>query len=203
MRRNSGFTLIEVMIALTLLVILTSALYGTYFSVTKAREKGGARVEERREISTTLGRLQQEISSALFLTGNTMTQANQKLHFVVEDRDSFGKPTSLLQLTTVTPPRIDPAPASDVAVVRYAVREKDGVLSLMRESKDVYLDIKPLRYPVMDVIEGFQVECYDGAKWVKTWDTALPGSRLPDKVRVTITVKGGEAFTTIVSLKRQ
>ena len=48
MRNNKGFTLIELLVALALLVILTGALYGTYFSVTKAREKGGARIEERR-----------------------------------------------------------------------------------------------------------------------------------------------------------
>ncbi|UFS72777.1 type II secretion system protein GspJ [Geomonas sp. RF6] len=180
------------MIALVLLVILTGALYGTYFSVMRAREKGGERVEERRELSTTLGKLHQEIASALYASGD------KRLHFVVEDRDAFGKPTSLLQFTTITPPRVDPAPASDLAVVRYSVQEKEGILSLMRESKDLYLDVKPLLYPIMDTVEGFSVECYDGGKWVKSWDTEL-NRRIPDKVRVTITLKGGEVFSTIAS----
>jgi general secretion pathway protein J len=193
MGNNKGFTLIELLVALALLVILTGALYGTYFSVTAAREKGGARIEARRELSTTLGTLHQEIASAFF-------GKNKLLHFVVEDRDSFGKPASLLEFTFVTPPRLSAAPTSDLSLVRYAVQDKEGVLTLTREARDPYLDtgVKTLPYPVMEVIEGFQVECYDGGKWVKSWDTALNG-HLPSNVRITLTLKGGEVFTTIAT----
>ena len=84
--------------------------------------------------------------------------------------------------------------------MRYAVQEKEGVLTLTRESRDPYLDasVQTLPYPVMDVVEGFLVECFDGGKWVKSWDTALNGF-LPKSVRITVTLKGGELFTTIVS----
>jgi general secretion pathway protein J len=197
MRNNRGFTLIELLIALALLVILAGALYGTYFSVVAAREKGGKRIEQRRELSTTLGKLHDELSSCFF------NKNNARLHFVVEDRDSFGKPASLLQFTAVAPPRIDPAPASDVVLVRYSVLEKDDEqqgLSLQRESRDPYLDVKvnSVPYPVVDEIEGFLVECWDGNKWVKSWDTALNGY-LPKQVRATLTLKGGEEFSTIAS----
>lgn len=197
MRRNlnsSGFTLIELLVAMALLVILTGALYGTYFSMMSAREKGGARIEERRELSTTLGKLHSEIASAFF------NKDNKRLHFVVEDRDAFGKPSSLLEFTAVAPPRADATPTSDLTLVRYSVQEKERVLTLMRESRDPYLSttVKSYPYPVMDVIQGFQVECYDGGKWVKSWDTALI-PRLPDSVRVTLTTKGGEVFTTVAS----
>lgn len=194
MPNNKGFTLIELLVALTLLVILTGALYGTYFSVISAREKGGMRIEQRRELSTTLGKMHNELASAFFV------KKNQRLHFVVEDKDSFGKPASMLEFTAIAPPRVDPAPASDLTLVRYSVQEKDGVLTLARESREPYLDpsVKSFPYPVMDAIEGFQVECYDGGKWVKSWDTALNGF-LPKSVRVTVTMKGGEVFTTVAS----
>jgi general secretion pathway protein J len=193
MRNHNGFTLIELLVALALLVILTGALYGTYFSVIAAREKGGSRIEARRELSTTLGNLHNEIASAYF-------SKNKLVHFVVEDRDSFGKPASLLEFTYLAPPRLTPAPASDLILTRYLVKEQEGVLTLTRESRDPYLDasVKSLPYPVMDVVEGFLVECYDGNKWVKSWDTALNGF-LPKSVRVTITLKGGELFTTLAS----
>ncbi len=196
MHNNKGFTLIELLVALTLLVILTGALYGTYFSVMAAREKGGVRIEQRRELSTTLGKLHSEVASAF------VKPKNKLLHFVVEDRDSFGKPASLLEFTTIAPPRIDPAPVSGLTLVRYSVQEKEGVLTLLRESRDPYLDarVKSFPYPVMDVIEGFLVECFDRGKWVKSWDTAPDLNRnLPERVRVTLTMKGGEVFTTIAS----
>jgi general secretion pathway protein J len=194
MRNNKGFTLIELLVALALLVILTGALYGTYFSVTAAREKGGARIEARRELSTTLGTLHRELASSFF------SKNKERVHFVVEDRDSFGKPASLLEFVAVTPPRLTPVPTSDLELVRYAVREKEGVLTLTRESRDPYLapSVKTLPYPVIEVIEGFLVECYDGSKWIKSWDSALNFAP-PKNVRVTLTLKGGEVFTTIAT----
>lgn len=193
---QKGFTLIELLVALTLLVILTGALYGTYFSVVSAREKGGARLEQRRELSTTLGKLHAELASAFF------NRKNKRLHLVVEDRDSFGKPAALLQFTCIAPPRIDPAPASDVTLIRYSVQEKDGTLNLMRESRDSFLDtsVKSVPYPVMEGIEGFQVECYNGGKWVKSWDTAPElNNNIPERIKVTVTLKGGEVFSTIAT----
>ncbi|QWV94029.1 type II secretion system protein GspJ [Geomonas oryzisoli] len=211
MRNNKGFTLIELLIALALLVILAGALYGTYFSVVAARDKGGIRMEERRELSATLGKLHDELTSVFYKAptssagATTTTATTQRFHFVVEDRDSFGKPASLLQFTALTPPRIDPSPASDLMVVRYSVREKDDdqILGLVREARDLYLDtsVASVPYPVMDRVEGFMVECWDGGKWVKTWDTAL-NNRLPNKVRVTITAKGGEVFSTVATLRK-
>src|SRR4051794_19506778 len=112
---NSGFTLIELMIALLLLVIVSGALYGTYFSVVGARDKAGQRIETRRELSSTLGKLHNEIASAYF------KRDNKKLRFSVDDRDSFGKPTSLLTFTALAPPRIEQAPGSDLVLVAYSV----------------------------------------------------------------------------------
>lgn len=208
MRNNRGFTLIELLIALALLVILAGALYGTYFSVVAAREKGGKRMEQRRELSMTLGKLHDELASTFYKKLDQTAQQNaaptNPYHFVVEDRDSFGKPASLLQFTSVVPPRVDTAPSSDLAVTRYSVQEKkEGeTLTLVRESRDLYLDhsVKSQSYPVVDEIDGFMVECWDGGKWVKTWDTALNG-RIPNKVRITLTLKGGESFSTIATLR--
>ena len=199
MLNNKGFTLIELLVALALLVILSGALYGTYFSVVAARDKAGARIEERRELATTLGKLRSELASAYFRRGN------DRLLMVVEDRDSFGKPASLLAFSTIAPPRFDAARASDLNLVSYFVKEKEGVLSLMRESRSPYLDksVKSVPYPVMEVIEGFQVECYDGGKWVKSWDSAPPpmNNNLPQQVRVTVTLKGGEVYSIIAAPK--
>lgn len=219
MRNNQGFTLIELLVALALLVILTGALYGTYFSVTAARERGGQRMESRREISATLGGLHNEIASMFYkagssaltskpasptgTTGNPSPSANKNLPnllFVVEDRDSYGKPASTLAFSFLAPPRVTPAPTSDLTLVKYSVNEKEGVLTLTREARDPYLEesVKSTPYPVIDVIEGFLVECYDGSKWVKTWDAKL-NNRIPKTVRVTITLKGGEVFSTVAS----
>jgi general secretion pathway protein J len=184
-RNNSGFTLLEILIALFLMVILSGALYGTYFAMVKSRDRATAGTEPLRDARATLDILCRELASAFYSKGN------KYLHFVVEDRDIFGKPSSTLDFTAVTTPLKGAAPSSDLVLVRYAPEEKEGKLLLMREERDVYLENEPLPYPQMEELQGFLVECYNGGKWVKSWDSDL-NNGLPQAVRVTLTIKDGE-----------
>jgi general secretion pathway protein J len=180
-----GFTLLEVLIALALLAIVAGALYGTYFSLTAGRDAATAGMERRRELRTTLDQLRRELSATYY------NKTNKRLHFVVEDRDSFGKPASTLTFTALAPPR-DDQPVSDQVDLRYQTLDKDGHRLLARQTKDIYLTGDPPRFPQMDEVEAFLVECSDdGSKWVKSWDDKI-NLRLPKMVRVTITVKEGE-----------
>src|SRR6266571_3692919 len=167
--QNRGFTLLEVLVALMLLVILSAALYGTYFSLMHGRETAVAKMNARRELSGTLDQLRRELSAAYYPQG---TQ-NLKLRFVVEDRDYFGKPASTLDFTAIAPPRSDGLIASDQVQVIYKAVEKEKTLLLTRQARDLYVTVDPLPYPQMEELEGFLVECYDGGKWVKTWDTKV------------------------------
>ena len=185
LRNNSGFTLLETLVALFLMVILSGALYGTYFAIMKSRDRAVTATEPLRDVRATLDILRREITAAFY------SKKNKSLHFVVEDRDTFGKPSSTLDFTTVTTPLQGAAPSSDLIRVRYMPKEKDGNLLVMREERDVFLDIEPPPYPQMEEIQGFLVECYNGSIWVKSWDSSL-NSGLPQAVRVTLTIKDGK-----------
>jgi general secretion pathway protein J len=178
---SKGFTLLEILIALVLLAILTTALYGSYFAVVRARDRASEGMEARRELGSTLDLLRREISSTVFNSTD-----KQHLRFVVEDRDNFGKPASNLELTTLSPPSGLLRSESGVMDVKYRMLEKDKQQILTRQEKDVLFtsDTVPV-YPQMEHISAFLVECYDGSKWVKSWDTAL-NNRLPTKVRITV-----------------
>jgi general secretion pathway protein J len=188
--------LLEVLVALALLVILSGALYGTYFSLMRGREMAVLKMEARRELSTTLDQLRRELSAAFYNTNN------KRLHFVVEDRDFFGKPASTLDFTFIAPPSSSNLPTSDQVRAIYTAGEKDKKLILARQAQDLYMTANSLPYPLMKELEGFLVECYDGNEWVRTWDTVL-NNRLPKAVRVTLMVKEGEKtvnFSTITKL---
>ena len=190
---NKGFTLLEILIALLILVMLSGALYGTYFAVMKSRERATAGLEPLRDTRATLDGLRREIAAAYY------SGKNRKLHFVVEDRDMFGKPSSTLDFTTVTTPLSGPTPSSDLIVVRYKPEERQGKMLLTREEQDVYLEATSSPYPQIEHLEGFLVECYNGNSWVKSWDTAL-NNGLPEAVRVTLTIKESEkssSFSTV------
>jgi general secretion pathway protein J len=188
-RNNSGFTLLEVLIAVVLLGILSAALYGSYFGVIRARDRASAGMESRRELGATLDLIRREVSSAKFSKSNS-TNEPHPLKFVVEDRDNFGVPSSTLTLTTLAPPAGQGHSESGIVIVSYQMVEKDKKRILTRQERDLFSEESPVpAYPQMEQISSFLVECSsDGAKWVKTWDTAI-NNRPPTFVRVTVQVE--------------
>lgn len=194
MSRNKGFTLLEVLIALALLAILSAALYGTWFSLVRGRETAMTAMEDRRELRNTLDAVHRELSAALYTLGN------DRLHFVVEDRDFFGKPASTLNFTTISPPRSGTQAVSDQTEIRYVPLEREGKIVLAKQEKDAYGESEPFLFPQMEKIDGFLVECStDGEKWVRSWDTTLNRS-LPKMVKVSIQVKEGPQVVTFSTL---
>jgi general secretion pathway protein J len=183
------------LIALVLLVLLSGALYGTFFSVLRGSDAARERTEQIRDVRVTLDMLRRELSSAYF------DKNNLRLRFVVEDRDVFGKPASTLDFTAFTVPRHGSVASSDVMEARYEPVEKEGnKIILSRRTREIFLDVKPVSYPLTGQIDGFLVECYDGTSWVKSWDTKLNG-KLPKAVRITVLLPGRDKsvpFTAVV-----
>ncbi len=181
--RNSGFTLLEVLIAVVLLGILSAALYGSYFGVLRARDRAASGMESRRELGATLDLIRREVSSAQF------NRTDKRLRFVVEDRDNFGTPSSTLELTPLVPTAGQNRKESGIVTVAYRIAEKNKKRILTRQERDLFSEEDTvLAYPQMEQITGFLVECYDGAKWVKSWDSTINGT-LPKGVRVTVQVE--------------
>ncbi len=196
MCRSKGFTLIELLLAMALLVILSAALYGSFFAIMRGREIATEGAEGRRELRASLDLIRRELSSVIYKSNDKL------LRFVVEDRDAFGKPASTLTMTVISPPAVQ-LPCSDLQEVIYRVEEREGKLVLTRSGRDIFMTGKPLAYPQMDELEGFLVECEGvGNTWVKTWDTSVT-PRVPKNVRVTFTVREGDkkrAYSTVVKL---
>ena len=199
--RNNGFTLLEILIAVVLLGILTAALYGSYFGVLRARERASSGMESRRELGATLDLVRREVSSAPMIKAGL---TDKRLRFVVEDRDNFGAPSSTLELTTLAPPAGQSRSESGIVIVTYRIVEKDKKRILTRQERDLFSEESATpAYPQMEQISSFLVECYDGSKWVKSWDTAINGA-LPKSVRVTVQVEeeGKPLEFTMLSVPR-
>lgn len=196
--RNNGFTLLEVLIAVVLLGILSAALYGSYFGVLKARDRAAVGMESRRELGATLDLIRREVASAVY--NNT----DKRLHLVVEDRDNFGASSSMLELTTLAPPSGQTRKESGIVVVTYKMVEKDKKRILVRQERDLFSEETTIpAFPQMEQISAFLVECYDGSKWVKSWDSAI-NFKLPTSVRVTVQVEeeGKPVQFTVLSTPR-
>jgi general secretion pathway protein J len=182
MSSNKGFTLLEILIAVVLLGILSAALYGSYFTVLNARERASEGMEARRELGSTLDLIRREFAAAVY------NRDDKRLRFIVEDRDNFGRPASSLELTTMIPSSGQDRKESGISSVRYRLEEKDKRFILTRREQDIFFESADAKgYPQMERVSDFLVECYDGSKWVKSWDTALNGA-LPKMLRATVHV---------------
>ncbi len=176
-----GFTLLELLVALAAASFIILAITTTLFSLNRAHEVASQQMEQRRALRAGLDLLRRELSATLYQSGN------KQLRFLVEDRDYFGKPASTLSFITLAPPL--EGEASDQSVVQYKPEAEDKNIRLTRSARDFFQDASvPLKaFPLIDNLEGFLVECYDGSKWVKSWDTTLT-NRLPKQVRVTLSL---------------
>lgn len=212
MSKNSrGFTLLELLVALALMAILVSALYGTFFSLTAARDRAEAVSERSRELRTTLDKLRRELAAAWYKKAATTTDSTvvPKFRFEVEDRDFFGKPASILTFTTIVPPAAGSQPLSDLMEVEYRPTAVDQSMKLVRRAKDATLAVEPVAYTQMEDLQGFLVECSnDGTKWERTWSGKLRErtlsenrvSGLPAFIRVTLLVKDGDKNVPYVAI---
>lgn len=181
---SAGFTLLELLLALALGGLLLAGVYGSFFSLSTATLRAREEMEATRSIRGTLDLVRRELSSARFRRGS------EGHRFILLDRDRFGKPASVLTFATLTPP--SPQGVEDQAIVTWRTIEREERLILVRESIPAHRLGDPVAYPQMEDITGFLVECFDGAKWIRTWDSTVNG-RLPDRVRITITRKEGES----------
>jgi general secretion pathway protein J len=178
-----GFTLLEILIAVLLLGIITAVLYGSYFTVLRARERSSMAMEARRELGSTIDLLRREIASSIYIRGD------KRLRFVVEDRDIFGKPASNLELTALAPQSNQFRKESGIINIQYRPVEKEKRLILTRREQDSVIETAEIAaYPQMERISSFLVECYDGSKWVKSWNTDL-NMALPTVIRVTVQIE--------------
>ncbi|MDP2167880.1 MAG: prepilin-type N-terminal cleavage/methylation domain-containing protein [Thermodesulfovibrionales bacterium] len=180
--KNKGFTLIEVLIAVTLLSIILGALYSTFFLSERAMGAVDESLLKLRELRTALDTIGREVEAVSYSRTADYTA------FRVQDRDIYGKQASRFSFSCFSP--LSPG----LSMVSYYAEETDGRLVLFKK-------VKPARpgpfddeeAEIMEDIREFSVEVKSGDRWVRTWDAGETG-RVPEEIRVSITVsiKGRE-----------
>ncbi|MBI5407746.1 MAG: prepilin-type N-terminal cleavage/methylation domain-containing protein [Nitrospirae bacterium] len=177
----SGFTLIEVLVSITLLTVVLGAVYGSFFSVQRALERFDNVSLKYHDARTALDLMRREIESALLKdTGaDTETGKGGKTDFIIKDRDLLGKSTSILNFTAFS------LKSSTANTILYYVEEKDEKLDLLKKEAPSVIKAKEYTMEIVEGIEGFTVESLFNGKWVKTWDTSNTG-KIPDMLKISI-----------------
>ena len=177
-----GFTLIEVLLAVTITAILLVTIYGVFTSVSSAKNRIETEGEGYHQARVIFDRIGREIRGAYYLKGNAKTSFRGGLD---EERNPF-----LLLSTTATTPQGERQ--EGVAVVRYRLRkdaEIEGNKVLTRsEAPLVEEDKAPREYRLATGIEALQLRFSDGDNWQESWDSDSLNA-VPKMVEVALEIR--------------
>ena len=200
--RFRGFTLLEVLVAIAVLAVMSSLLYGA-FSGLKRTKEGVERINDRqREARLAMARMVRELQSAFISTHEPVppTRPIQKTIF----KGASGIPGDRIDFTSFAHRRLErDSRESDQSEISYYLAsnpEKPGVVDLLRRESAI-IDLYPERGGRLDVM-ATDVDLFDVAflepqtiQWIETWDsTQSLGQlgRLPTQVKLTLVLNGGK-----------
>lgn len=188
---RGGFTLLELIVAMGMVVILAASLYVSMRVALKTTAGAEAAIEPSRNVEAAMEIIRQDIQNAL--PPKPVSNNPQMLQQFegTDGRDDRGHDGDDLVLYTTAdaPDDVDgncdakrvemaigiPAGSTDHALIRYVTR------SLTSENPPA-----PAQEIVLRGIEGFNVQYYDGSEWLDAWDSTQEGDTLPTAVQVTL-----------------
>jgi prepilin-type N-terminal cleavage/methylation domain-containing protein len=193
--RRGGFTLLEILLALSVLSVLLLLLLSAFTGAARVRETLSSRSRGFRQIRIVLDRVGTELMGAF------STSAREESVLSRREDSLSGMPAATLSFTAFQLSDGDRGhPPAEIVKIRYFPRiGADGVtLELHREQSDLpFIENKvPSRESaVAEGLRGFRVELYDGTAWVKEWPAGGKSkTALPKKIAVTLVDARGETY---------
>lgn len=191
-----GFTLLEVLVSMAILVIIMTALYSAYTTNVEAIQIARQNGEVHQTARIVLDRMTKDLQSALIEV--SVPSDKIKLGLVGEDREIDGRRADRMDFTTVTHlPLTEKGPASDLCEIGYLIEEnsEDKVLALLRrDDPSVDEDFTKggsLQEMARNVLE-FNLTYQDSmGEESDKWNTleGMPASGLPLLIKVRLVLK--------------
>jgi len=184
---NTGFTLVEVMVAVTVTSIILLTIYGVFSSVSSAKERLEGEGEDFHRARVLFDRLGREIRGAYYRGGG-------RGQVFVGGKDDLGR-TFLTMSTTATTPLEQHQ--GGLARVHYLLREdtEEGRpgLTLFRQESPPFLPVneETAGYRLVAGIESLEFRFFSRGTWSEEWDADSMDS-LPMMVEVSLVLRTEE-----------
>lgn len=186
---EAGFTLLELLVSLTIVAILALAQAAPFQRTIATRERAEAAMEQSNAARLTLQRLAEELGGAVDIGG-------ERQRFVLLDR-TFDRPASELSFTTTTARRISAGPTDPFEVVRYHLEpgEPDarGAMLVKEQLPAAATDGQPFTTNVvLEDVAAFTVRVLpDTGEWLPTFQGGEAGVKIPRAVELQLSLADG------------
>lgn len=193
-----GFTLLEVILAVTVLALIGTMIYGGFSQTALNKARVEQDVDRSRIVHMALERMARELTMAF-----VSTHVNPSLDLRVSNTAFIGKDNTRddrIDFTSFSHRRLyRNARESDQNEISYFVTEHpdDPDVNVLARREQNRIDDDPRRggksQILVENVEEFNIEYYDPllSEWVQTWDTVNAlgqPNRLPTQVRIRLGV---------------
>ncbi len=177
---QKGFTLIEVLIAISIFSLIMVSLYSSFSLSYRAVTEVDDSLLKLQESRGILDIIKREIESAVF------ERNKDEVFFKLDDRDFYGRQASEISFSGFSP--LVPG----IVRISYVFDELDEKMSLRKQLTSLYASTENSAGVILsEDVELFVIEAKYKDQWVKTWDSNATGS-LPDELKISIAMKIGD-----------
>ena len=194
----TGFTLIEVMTAVTILAIMATVAFTIVFGAVKRSRHIDRKVELSTEAAAIVSLISEDLRGA-FVHESVVPFFNGTSRYKAED------PTDGLSLLTTAVLPVNPEiPAGGVGEVQYSVVEGENLALILLRREEI-----PARTPfdeggedveITDRLRSLDFTFSDGEDWFEKWDTGSDAEheagKLPKQVRIVLVLEDGDLSVT-------
>jgi len=179
LRFEKAFTLIEVLIAVAILAILSTLIYGAVAQSHALSTRLEATSESYQTVRQLFQMMQEELSTAYYLeaTGTDLTSNSVFIGRSPDLKESVSFTQPLLRFTNLGHHRWQSdIPETDLGLVEYEVKQDPttNLLTLFHREETNLLsttEASTEEYELAEGLKKFSVRFYDGTDWADSWDS--------------------------------
>ena len=190
---NRGFTLLELLIAMTMMSIIAASLYTSMSIGFMAREKAETVVEKGRSAEIAVELIKGMLTASMVPNGILAGEFEGE-----DEQDQYGYDADALSFYTADYNPGEDELASDIEKVELEMsdREDSSERVIVRKVTTNLLSPKTLD-PDEEVlcrgVRSLNLRYYDGSGWADEWDSSDNDNALPEAVEITIVLEEADS----------
>ena len=186
---QGAFTLLELLIAMTMMSVIAISLYTSMSIGFKARESAERRVEKGRAAEIAIELIRGMLTSSMIPNGILAGEFEGE-----DEQDEYGYDADILVFYAADYNPLEDELACDIEKIELgmSIREDTNERVIIRKRTTNLLSPKTLE-PEEEVLCGgvrsWNLRYYDGNDWVDEWDSSDNDNTLPKAVEITIVLE--------------